>query len=226
MQRSEPGGRERVLDPPNHRREHRVGEVRKDHTDRERPVRLEAAGDRVRRVAHLTRRLGHARRGLGADEVARALVERPRRRRGMDPDPFRDVAQGHRAAARRSMHGARHRRSIVPRRKARKQTPPGAHGTPQIPVRSMLPRCREDGREAAAEPPSRAPGATSVTARLRPGGRARGGWRSVLGGLGRRFPGRRRPGERARQQRRPQGERRDDDTGGHAGEARAELTVE
>ena len=81
-----PAGGQRVLDAAHHRREQRVGQVRQDHADGQRAARLQAAGDRVRRVAHLARGLGDARRGLRADQVARALVERPRRRRRMDPD--------------------------------------------------------------------------------------------------------------------------------------------
>ena len=120
-QRGEAGGRQRILDPSHHRREQRVGQVRQDHANSERAARLQAAGNRVGRVAHLARGLGDARRGRDAHQVTRALVECPRGRRRVDPDASGDITKGHWTVARRSIRGARHRGTIVHRGAARHQ---------------------------------------------------------------------------------------------------------
>ena len=110
-QRGEAGRQQRVLDSAHHRREQRIGEVGEDHADRHRSRGLQAARDRVGRVAHLERRLGDLRDGRGADEVARLLVEGPRRGRRVDPHATGHVPQGERAGARRPIgapgHGSR-----------------------------------------------------------------------------------------------------------------------
>ena len=90
------GRHEAVLDPAQDRREERVGQIRDQHADRVRAVRLQPARDRVGPIAELLGGLEDAPRGLLVDERARFLVERAGYRCRVDAGHARDVPQGHR----------------------------------------------------------------------------------------------------------------------------------
>ena len=107
------GRHEAVLDPAQDRREERVGQVRDQHADRVRAVRLQPARDRVRPIAELLGGLEDAARRLLVDERARLLVERPGYRGRVHASHARDVSQRHGRARFRVRN--RHRRALCTR---------------------------------------------------------------------------------------------------------------
>ena len=104
-QRRVPRRLQAVLDAAQDRREERVREVRDQHADRVRAVRLQPARDRIRLVAELLGRLEHAPRGLLVHERPRLLVQRSGYRGRVDARHARDISQRHsraRSSVRRS----------------------------------------------------------------------------------------------------------------------------
>ena len=81
----------RVVDPADDRREHRVRQIGHDHTQQVRPARLQATCVRIRNVPQSSCRLPNSGHGLCAD--FRGIVQRPGNGPRMDAGSVRDIAQ-------------------------------------------------------------------------------------------------------------------------------------